>query len=177
MAKQRPTDSGLPRRQPGRTLNDEAPVTPHPHTTPDGAEVHHRHKMGQLPHDHDDQGRPVLPGQTKMVPANADTLVFSTSDVLAAAPPSGAQVADPTHDTPDESGDASETGGEPSAPAGSGSGGSGRPSPAESVRRFGEAAAAGSRRSSLRVRTEGALVRPDASEKVLGAAMAVVNPT
>jgi hypothetical protein len=181
MAKQRPTDSGLPRpRIPGKALDDETPITPHPHTTPDGAEVHHRHKMGQLPHDHDDEGRPVLPGQATFKAARTeepvaiesamDQMVASgqvdeVTDVLPAAAPntSGQATTDPSPPAiPRESGDALASSGVDLPPAGSEGGGAGRSSsvPAERARE----------------RSPASLIRPDASEKVLGAASSVINP-
>jgi hypothetical protein len=220
MAKQRPTDSGLPRRQPGRALDDETPITPHPHATPDGAEVHHRHKMGQLPHDHDDEGRPVLPGQAKMVPAKPDmshwtcaanvfqegpdpkhyvcdrhdkhdpdpaidghhwrevphpatddTLVTGNTDVLPAAAPntSGQATTDPSPPAiPRDSGEALEPSQEAHGLAGSEGGGAGR-----------SLAGRPTATDSPTLNAAGpslTLNRPDASEKVLGAAMGVINP-
>ena len=190
MAKQRPTDSGLPRRQPGRALSDahdESVVATR------GPICGHRGRHGGIAYMC--AKNPGHLGNHTMVREDGvvsryletsadDTLVPGTTDVLAAAPPSGAQVADPTHDTPDESGDASETGGDSPGSAGSGSGGSGRPSiPASALREvsFDESPDDSIKQAKMVPYEESnerrSLVRPDASEKVLGAAMAVVNPT
>jgi hypothetical protein len=148
----RPTDSGLPRRTPGRALDDETPVVTHDHTLPSGATQTHRHRMGQLPHNHDDNGRPVFAADAKFKPAATDQQFGMITDgdyrpvpegLGFVPPPDEAEAADPPA-APSESGDALK----PSGVASAGSGG-------------------GSGRS---------LVRPDASESVIAALGGVYNP-
>ena len=52
----RSTDSGLPR---GQRRDDTLEGVPHVHGDPDAP---HLHRLGNVPHDHDDEGRPVFKG-------------------------------------------------------------------------------------------------------------------
>jgi hypothetical protein len=135
MAKQpRPTDSGLPRRTPGRALDEETQPQPHPH-----GDVSHIHRMGQLPHDHDDDGRPLFAADAKFKPPAPDQQFGMVADgdyrpvpdgLGFVPPPDEAETADPPA-APSESGDALEPSEVPHGLTAGSGGGSGRPSGAE----------------------------------------------
>jgi hypothetical protein len=131
VTKPRPTDSGLPRRTPGRALDDENPIVPHSHLDiDDGRE--HRHRMGQIRHSHDEDGRPVFHADAKLVPPAPDSQFGMVADgdyrpvpegLGFVPPPDEAEAADPPA-APSASGEALEPSGVASAGSG---GGSGRP--------------------------------------------------
>jgi hypothetical protein len=171
------TDSGLPRRTPGRALDDETQPQPHPH-----GDAKHIHRMGQLPHDHDDDGRPVFAADAKFKPAATDQHFGMITDgdyrpvpegLGFVPPPDEAEAADPPA-APSESGDALEPSGVASAGSG---GGSGRPSPKASLTRDGIVApdVKVSEVDPPKYRTR-EIGRPDAGESVIAALGGVYNP-
>ena len=160
MTKPRTTDSGMPLREPGRALNEaQSQVVGHQHEGLD--DPNHRHRLGQLPHGHDEDGRPIVGTDVKFVPPDTDpTLVLGNSEVAAPSPPGTvAEMADPPATpgvmlTPPES----------SVPVAGSGGGAGRSF--EQVRR---------QQTMAEWRTD-TTARPDASEAVLGTAMGIINP-
>jgi hypothetical protein len=154
-SKPRPTDSGLPRNS---TRDDTREGIAHTHSQ-NGEIVDDFHPRGNLPHDHGPAGNVVFKGSPQPI-----TTAYARPN-LGHPDPEGFledHLADPT--PPVSPG---ETALEPSdavsgpASAGSGDGGSGRPTSAHII---------------TKQSTGAALAPRDAREAVLGAAMGVINP-
>lgn len=140
----RSTDSGLPRRDAGRTME----VVPHQHEGLD--DPNHRHRMGQIPHQHDEEGRPVVGANAKFTPAGP--VVSPLDDTDPTLVTGNATVPDPPKT-------------EKAPPMGA---------PGSYIATGKETSAALNQYQD--VPTSGTAGRPDASEGVLAVAMGTINP-
>jgi hypothetical protein len=92
----RATDSGLPRREPGQALTETTEGLEGIDHNHEGLSGAHKHRLGLIPHDHDEDGRPVFHADAKFQAAAADR----TEEFAATVPLDGGETDDPAPTPP-----------------------------------------------------------------------------